>query len=955
MKPEILGLSLGIFSYFIIITIYLTLYYKTKEQFLKTWSIAVSIALLRFLINIIQNIYGRIFPLELTDSLISAVNPLLYSAGVYQLKRKKFPRVFILVTILICIWIIYSSSSENIPLIFRLLPNAFFTSFLFASAGFMFFGLEGRSVGKKITRLSLILWGIHRAAYPFIISIEWAELSAYFIYFAIGISAAVGVVIYYFQVINQQLKQSNQFLEIIAENADDIIFHYRFLPSRKLEFVSPSCNKILGYNQEEFYNDPELILKIIHPDDKHLFDPFEKDFTHPVIMRFNRRNGSVVWLETKISAVKNEKGVILFIEGISRDVTERIDFQKKITESEELYRLMFNLSSAVMLLIDAVNGKIFDANKAACDFYGYSKAQLLHKYISEINTIDDFKNIREEIKIFGSRHFITKHRLASGENRDVEVYTAYEIIGNRELFYSVIHDITEAMKVEEALKENEIRYRTMFEDSSAVMLLIDPVAGKIWDANKAACEFYGYTREEFAGKYITDYNKSLASPYLEKFISQVKSGEINYRQYKHMLSDGKLVDVEVHVSVIVIKGKELFFSIVHDISDRLKIEMELERHREHLEDIIEERTLELSQSEERFRRVAENSDDSIIIFDKDLTVQYINPIVEKRNPWLYDNILGKKPANFGTPGPLTDEIENTLKKVLETRNIITRDFTLPDKRVVEFLVLPVLDDNKREVEMLMALGRDVTQRKKLEESLHEALEKEKEINELKTQLVSTVSHEFRTPLAGILSSAELLERYGRKWDEEKYHRYIDKIRHSVNNLTLLMEDVLTLGRVESKKIEFKPADIDLNLICNELLEEAELIASEKHKIEFIKNIVDDIYKTDERLFRLIFSNLLSNAIKYSPDGGKVIFKVSESDKEMLFEISDEGIGIPEDDMKTLYDPFFRGNSVKHIPGTGLGLPIVKEAVELYNGKIQVTSEVNKGTTFYVTLPKIIFV
>ncbi|HSR18826.1 MAG TPA: PAS domain S-box protein, partial [Ignavibacteriaceae bacterium] len=625
MKPEILGLSLGIFSYFIIITIYLTLYYKTKERFLKTWSIAVSIALLRFLIEIVQIIYGGILSLEVTDLLIFTINPLLYSSGVYQLKRKKFPHVYIYITILICAWLIYSSTDANIPLVLRLLPNAFFTSFLFVSVGFMFIGLEGRSVGKKITGTSLLLWGIHRGIYPFIISAEWAEVSTYFIYFAISISAAVGVVIYYFQVISQELKQSKEFFEIIAENADDIIFHYRFLPSRKLEFVSPSCNKILGYNQVEFYNDPEMILKIIHPDDKHLLDPFEKDFKDPVIMRFNRRNGSMVWLETKISAVKNEKGDILFIEGISRDVTERIDFQKKITESEERYRLMFNLSSAVMLLIDASDGKIFDANNAACDFYGYSKAQLLHKYISEINIIDDFKNIREEIKIFGSRHFITKHRLAGGENRDVEVYTTYEIIGDRELFYSVIHDITEAMKAQEALKENEIRYRTMFEDSSAVMLLIDPVAGKIWDANKAACEFYGYTREEFTGKYITDYNKSLASPYLEKFIPQVKSGEISYRQYKHLLADGKLVDVEVHVSVIVIKGKELFFSIVHDISDRLKIEMELQRHREHHEDIIEERTLELSQSEERFRRVAENSDDSIIIFDKDLTVQYINP------------------------------------------------------------------------------------------------------------------------------------------------------------------------------------------------------------------------------------------------------------------------------------------------------------------------------------------
>jgi len=250
---------------------------------------------------------------------------------------------------------------------------------------------------------------------------------------------------------------------------------------------------------------------------------------------------------------------------------------------------------------------------------------------------------------------------------------------------------------------------------------------------------------------------------------------------------------------------------------------------------------------------------------------------------------------------------------------------------------------------VMAIVRDITERKRAEADIYNALEKEKELGELKSRFVTMASHEFRTPLATILSSTELLEHYSHKWGEEKKLNHLQRIQAAVKHMTELLNDVLVIGKAEAGKLEFQPTPLDLAQFCRKLVEEMQLTAG-THTIAFRTLGLCTTACMDEKLLRHILSNLLSNAIKYSPQGGTVHFDLVCEQGKAVFRIKDDGIGIPVTEQAQLFNSFHRASNVGNISGTGLGLAIVKKSVDLHGGNIKVDSEVGFGTTFTATLP-----
>ena len=251
-----------------------------------------------------------------------------------------------------------------------------------------------------------------------------------------------------------------------------------------------------------------------------------------------------------------------------------------------------------------------------------------------------------------------------------------------------------------------------------------------------------------------------------------------------------------------------------------------------------------------------------------------------------------------------------------------------------------------QIDALMALGRQVI----TQMELRLALEKEKELNELKSRFISMTSHEFRTPLTTILGSAELLENYSHKWPEEKKRVHFERIHSNIQYLSQLLNDVLLIGQAEAGKLEFNPEPLGVVQLCCSLVEELQLSAGSEHTIAFISHCPEIEGYLDEKLLRHILNNLLSNAIKYSPTGSTVNFDLGCENGQAIFQIQDEGIGIPEKDQQHLFESFHRAKNVGNIPGTGLGLSIVKRSVDLHRGKITVKSKLGVGTTFTVTIP-----
>lgn len=228
--------------------------------------------------------------------------------------------------------------------------------------------------------------------------------------------------------------------------------------------------------------------------------------------------------------------------------------------------------------------------------------------------------------------------------------------------------------------------------------------------------------------------------------------------------------------------------------------------------------------------------------------------------------------------------------------------------------------------------------------------KAKELNQLKSEFVSMLSHDFRNPLTTILASAGLLQESSDKLTEERKLTLFRLIRSASKDMAQLLDEALLIGKADSGKLPFQPAPLSLRQFCHQLVEKFELGIGDKHQLIFTTQGELSGSLWDEGLLQHILSNLLSNAIKYSSVGSTVRFELIAQEKNILFRIQDQGIGISPTDQKLLFEPFHRAKNVGKIPGTGLGLAIVKRCAEAHGGQVEVESEVNVGTTFTVTLP-----
>jgi signal transduction histidine kinase len=252
--------------------------------------------------------------------------------------------------------------------------------------------------------------------------------------------------------------------------------------------------------------------------------------------------------------------------------------------------------------------------------------------------------------------------------------------------------------------------------------------------------------------------------------------------------------------------------------------------------------------------------------------------------------------------------------------------------------------------LIQAVVNDISERKRAEAELLKALAREKELGQLKGNFISMVSHEFRTPLGVIMSSAEILESYLEQLAPEERHEHLQSIHKNTRRMAELMEEVLLLGMAEAGKMDFKPEPIDFEIFCRRLTDELLSATDRKCAVQFQSHLLSGKALADERLLRHIFTNLLTNAVKYSQPNSVVLFKAEREGSDVVCHVVDQGIGIPEQDQEWLFKAFHRGRNVGNLPGTGLGLVIVKRCVELHGGQIKVESTVGKGTTVTVRFP-----
>ncbi|AEV98221.1 hypothetical protein A4D02_35335 [Niastella koreensis] len=233
--------------------------------------------------------------------------------------------------------------------------------------------------------------------------------------------------------------------------------------------------------------------------------------------------------------------------------------------------------------------------------------------------------------------------------------------------------------------------------------------------------------------------------------------------------------------------------------------------------------------------------------------------------------------------------------------------------------------------------------------VNEALDKQKELNEIKSRFVAMASHEFRTPLSTILSSASLVLKYDQTGDQEKRERHIKRIKDSVRHLNDLLEDFLSLGKLEEGKVQVASTPVELNGLLEEVVEEMKTATRDGQQI-IVSCDSKDEFRSDKGLLKNIVLNLLSNASKFSPEGATIWIKAVHRDHKLTLSIKDKGIGIATEDMPYMFTSFYRGRNAVNIQGTGLGLHIVKRYIELMHGSISLKSKLHEGTTVRLELP-----
>ncbi len=330
------------------------------------------------------------------------------------------------------------------------------------------------------------------------------------------------------------------------------------------------------------------------------------------------------------------------------------------------------------------------------------------------------------------------------------------------------------------------------------------------------------------------------------------------------------------------------------------------------------------QQEERLRlleSVIVHANDSVVITEAEPIelpgprIVYANAAFSRMTGYALEEVLGKTPRIL--QGPRTDrktraKIRDALKNwkpVLVELVNYTKDGS---EFWVELSIVPVADRNGWYTHWV-SIQRDVTHRKQLEEELLKTLEKERELSELKSRFVATTSHEFRTPLSTILSSAELLEHYGHLWTSDERIEQLHLIQDTVQHMTQLLEDNLLIGQAEADRLEFHPKWIDLTQLCRDLVTQIQVSIGKKHVFQFVSQCSVVEACVDEKLVRQILTNLLSNAVKYSPAGSVVQLDLTCDNEQVTFRIQDEGIGIPPGDRARLYEAFHRAKMLEASP------------------------------------------
>ena len=519
------------------------------------------------------------------------------------------------------------------------------------------------------------------------------------------------------------------------------------------------------------------------------------------------------------------------------------------------------------------------------------------------------------------------------------------------------------------LNQMRLKLKTIIDNVLIGIMLVDANTNTIAEANTAALSLIGSSAEEVLHKNVDRYLHLLENDTNESLAT------MTIREAALTKSDGVIVPLMRTTAIVNLDGKEFLIESFIDISERKEFEEKLQRVNLSLDEQVKKRTQELEEivsrleseisERNKFEQALYDSENMLsLIFDTAgiglclsedssliirINKEFNNVFDLEYEDHRYNNlveILADHVVEFknGTAHITSELLYDSLNgKTFEIQTNKNHKYIFINSARLS------REDN---TQYYVTAITDITAQKEAESDIRKALEKEKELHDLKTNFISMISHEFRTPLTTILSYTQLLKKYRQQWTHEQQEIYLDNIEIGVKRMTNLLNDALLIGQGQSGFLIYNPRECDVKKMIEDVIRD--LVVSFDFKREILYSI--DIQQTtlilDDKLLRQVLHNLVSNALKYSNQDTSVEVNVVADDSNLYLTVTDKGIGIPEKYLSDgkIFEAFVRADNVGNVSGTGLGMAIIKNAIELQNGTIQVESVQNLGTTIKVSVP-----
>ncbi len=625
-------------------------------------------------------------------------------------------------------------------------------------------------------------------------------------------------------------------------------------------------------------------------------------------------------------------------------ITARKEMEQALRDSETNFRALAENAGEGILV--AVEGGIHVfANQAMAETSGYRVDELLALKAQNLSDPDEAAKIMKKLEqtLAGkpvSPQYETAIRTKDGRKIPVQISSSRTLWKGQPADIVFVQDITERKRVEEARQQSELLFRTLFELSPDAIMLIDPhdprVRSRIVDCNAAACQMNGYRREELVDQSIElvnadPYTADGQIAYLEKIRQE---GQLRY-EVLHRRKNGTVFPVEVSTTIIEVGGRELLIGIDRDITERKQSEDALRA------------------SEGRYRDLVQNANSAIIRWKSDGTIAFFNEYAQMFFGYRADEVIGKDinilvPATESTGGDLTSLVKDILAHPEKFVNNVNENLCRDGRRVwMTWTNRPIFDANGQVIEIL-AVGSDITARKRVEEELNKAMDELKRSNAELEQFAYVASHDLQEPLRMVSSYMQLLERRYKKQLDQDADDFIGFAVDGAERMQRLINDLLAYSRLGTRGQPFLPASSEAAL--------SQALTNLQVAIQESKGIItyDPLPRVvgDETQLVQLFQNLVGNALKFHrKEKPRVHVSAEGREREWVFSVRDNGIGIDPQYFERIFVIFQRLNSREKYAGTGIGLAMCKKIVQRHGGRIWVESQPGKGATFYFTLPR----